>query len=152
MDRDSAGIAVIFEDKILLIHPTNASWKRAMMSIPKGRIDKGESIKKAARREFQEETGLKLDKKLLTEYITLKYGDRYLHYFIVKIDSLSELGMDKYSIDKKLLQKEEVDWGGFITVKDAYMKMIRRQLPILDKIKDGTYMTYIKEYYSMKQF
>jgi 8-oxo-dGTP pyrophosphatase MutT (NUDIX family) len=55
----AAGIIVITPDrsKVLLILSKNGFW-----SIPKGHIEKGETVKKAARRETFEEVGIKIKK------------------------------------------------------------------------------------------
>jgi predicted NUDIX family NTP pyrophosphohydrolase len=44
--------------EVLLVHPSGAYNRRAPWSIPKGKLDPGESREEAARRETVEETGV----------------------------------------------------------------------------------------------
>ena len=55
--KQSAGVAIVYDGKVLLVHPTNASWKKSALGIPKGGIDNGEDSLEAALRELREETG-----------------------------------------------------------------------------------------------
>jgi len=76
---NTCGILLIDKfNKILIAHPTNASWKT--WSVPKGKMDKGETYLQTAKREFLEESGIDID--------TLK-GKWY------------ELGMEVYSTKRK---------------------------------------------------
>ena len=50
----SAGLLILHNNKILLIHPTNAPWY-GTYSIPKGKLEKDETIIQAAIRETEEE-------------------------------------------------------------------------------------------------
>lgn len=48
--------------EVLLVHPGGPFWAKkdeAAWSIPKGLVDEGEDVLAAARREFEEETGMK---------------------------------------------------------------------------------------------
>lgn len=139
--RDGAGIAIVYENKILLVHPTGGSWVKPIMGIPKGGINDGEDVMQAALRELREETGIQLlPAQLEPQVQTIEIFNRSgkyqhsLYYFIYRISDLSEIGLDSLSVPKSQLQKEEVDWAGFITIKDAYDKIARAQLIILDRL------------------
>lgn len=139
--RDVAGVALLYRSKILLVHPTNGSWVRPVMGIPKGGIEPGEDLREAALRELKEETGITVDPSQLepsvqTVEVFNKQGKyQYsIHYYICRIQELSEIGLDSISVPKDQLQKEEVDWAGFIDIKDAYHKVARAQLIILDRL------------------
>lgn len=139
--RDAAGVAVLYSSKILLVHPANGSWVRPIMGIPKGGIEPGEDLLEAALRELREETGItlnpsQLDPSVQTVEVFNKQGkyQHSIHYFICQIQDLSEIGLDSISVPKTQLQKEEVDWAGFIDIKDAYHKVARAQLIILDRL------------------
>jgi len=138
---DAAGIAIIYDKKILLVHPANGSWVRPIMGIPKGGIEDGEELMTAALRELAEETGIKLSPSQLepqvqTVEVFNKSGKHQhaLHYFVCRIQDLSEIGLESLSVPKPQLQKEEVDWAGFIDIKQAYSKTTRAQLIILDRL------------------
>ena len=55
--KKSAGLAIIYDKKILLAHSTGSSWKTGF-GIPKGGIEEGESNLEAAIREVGEEVGI----------------------------------------------------------------------------------------------
>ena len=55
-----AGVAIVYDAKILLVHPANGSWVKPIMGIPKGGIEEGEDLLHAALRELKEETGIDL--------------------------------------------------------------------------------------------
>ena len=138
---DSAGVVILYGKKILLVHPTNGSWVKPVMGIPKGRIEEGEDLMAAALRELSEETGIilspdKLEKPAQTVEVFNKAGQyqHSLHYFVCRISDLSEIGLDSLAVPKSQLQKEEVDWAGFINIKEAYGKVSRAQLIILDRL------------------
>ncbi len=138
---DSAGVVILYGKKILLVHPTNGSWVKPVMGIPKGRIEEGEDLMAAALRELSEETGIilspdKLEKPAQTVEVFNKAGQyqHSLHYFVCRISELSEIGLDSLAVPKSQLQKEEVDWAGFINIKEAYGKVSRAQLIILDRL------------------
>ncbi|KQY28076.1 NUDIX hydrolase [Caulobacter sp. Root1455] len=67
MPQHAAGVLVwrgdAHDPRFLLAHPGGPFWRRrdaGVWSIPKGLIEPGETAEVAARREFQEETGLTL--------------------------------------------------------------------------------------------
>ena len=135
----TAGVAIIFDNELLLVHPTNSSWQKSTLGIPKGHLEEGEDPLEGALRELFEETGIRLDASQLDPEIETVdlYQDRerngQLLYFVCKINSLSEIGLDSSKVDKSQLQLEEVDWAGFVSAKDAYPKITRSQLIILDR-------------------
>lgn len=138
---DTAGVAIVMDGKILLVHPTNGSWAKPIMGIPKGRIEQGEEIMDAAIRELHEETGIavspnQLDPRIQTVEVFDKNGKyrNSIHYYLCKISDPSEIGLSGLSVPKEQLQKEEVDWAGFVDVKQAYAKVTRSQLLILDRL------------------
>jgi 8-oxo-dGTP pyrophosphatase MutT (NUDIX family) len=57
----AAGVTIIYNNKILLVHPTGASWQRGTCGIPKGGMETGENPMEAALRELREETGIQLN-------------------------------------------------------------------------------------------
>ena len=132
----SAGIVIIKDNKILLCHPTNASWN-GKYSIPKGGLEKGESNINAAIRETSEEVGILITENMIDkekEYF-IDYNDKNgkiykrVYYYIVKIDNLPDI------LPKEQLQIEEVDWAGFLDYETAKKKIFWRFNPILDLIK-----------------
>jgi predicted NUDIX family NTP pyrophosphohydrolase len=137
----AAGVAIIWDNQILLVHPTNSSWQKNTLGIPKGRIEKGEDPLDAAIREVREEIGISIDSsKLYPESFTSpKYNksgklESHLIYFLLKIESPFDIGLRNNRVPKSQLQLEEVDWAGFINIEDAYPKINTYQRIILDRL------------------
>lgn len=139
--KNSAGVALIYDGKILLVHPTNGTWQRGICGIPKGKMEDGEDPIEAALRELKEETGIVLrQNQLLPEpYVVDMYNkkgivDRQLIYFECHIDNLSEIGITDIKLPKSMLQLEEIDWAKFVNIIDAYPIISRAQMIILDRL------------------
>ena len=139
--KKAAGIAILLGEKILICHPTNAPWKDSH-SIPKGLIDDGETNLQAALRECKEEVGIELSAlvdKLEGPYI-IEYRNKdaephkVVVYYVLKIQSLSEIGLESEIVPSKQLQIEEVDWAGFVTKNEASTKIFWRLKAVLDKL------------------
>lgn len=137
----AAGVAIVYQNKLLLVHPTGASWQRGTCGIPKGSMEPGEDPMEAALRELREETGIILNPNQLEPspevvdfYSKRRKVERQLVYFICRISDLSEIGLDSDRVPKKQLQLEEIDWAKFVSAEDAYPITTRAQLIILDRL------------------
>ena len=104
--KTSAGLAIIYDNKILLAHTTSRGWYGSY-GIPKGGIDKGESKLDAAIRETKEEVGITISKNLIdkTEHTftvsTKKYGNKIVYYYVAQISNLSQIGLKDLKVPKK---------------------------------------------------
>ena len=95
--KESAGLLIIQDNKILLGHPTSHSWYGSY-SIPKGEIEPDESKIEAAIRETYEEVGLLFDIKDVNpteyciDYIDQKTNKLYkkVYYFIVHAENIPD--------------------------------------------------------------
>lgn len=128
MSRNSSGISIIKDNKILLVHPTNSKWI-GTFNIPKGHIEGEEDNLTTALRETKEEIGLDLPRELFDEndFKTVEYRNKHnkltkkVFYYTLFLNKEIE---DKYNlhiddvINKDNLQLEEVDWAGFVPYKD----------------------------------
>ena len=141
--RFSAGLAIIWDGKVLLAHTTgrkaNTGW-----GIPKGGVDKGESKINAAIRETYEELGVKvpmdlIDKNEHTFVVTSrqKKYTKIVTYYLVKIDELSQVGLKKPKISKGKLQLEEIDAAEFMRVDQAKKRIMFSQYPILNVLQNN---------------
>jgi bis(5'-nucleosidyl)-tetraphosphatase len=138
----SAGIAILYKNKILLGHPTSLPWMNSF-SPPKGGVDEGETYLDAALRETWEEVGIKIDVSQIEnvdspiEFLYInKKGELFkkCYIFIVKISNLSEIRVSSETLDKSQLQASEIDWAGFMTREDAMDKIFFRFQPLLNMI------------------
>jgi ADP-ribose pyrophosphatase YjhB (NUDIX family) len=138
-NRNAAGVAIIYQNKILLVHPTGASWKRPTCGIPKGGMEPGEDEMESAIRELFEETSIivRPDQLEPSPYVvnihSKKRGTRQLTYFLCKIEDLKEIGLLSETIPKDQLQLEEIDWAKFVGSDEAYSITSQHQLIILDR-------------------
>jgi predicted NUDIX family NTP pyrophosphohydrolase len=109
--------------------------------IPKGGVEEGESLIEAAMRETLEEVGIKVPKRLIdttarTYVLTSKKYKQVktVHWFIVKIDDLSSIGLSGLVVPKRQLQLDEVDWAGFITLDEAKKRVMQSQATVIDNL------------------
>ena len=133
--KNSAGLVIIKDKKILLCHPTNANWN-GTYSIPKGNLEANETKLQAAIRETYEEVGIIIPENIIgkQEY-EISYLDKSgklfkkVFYYIVETTEIPDI------LPKNQLQIEEVDWSGFLDYETARTKIFWRFKPILDLIK-----------------
>jgi ADP-ribose pyrophosphatase YjhB (NUDIX family) len=133
--RATAGLVIIQNNKILLVHPTNSPWY-GTYSIPKGGLDKKEDPLEAALRETEEETGIKIKRKHISNkdagYVdyTDKKGKVYkrVYYFIAY--PKKEITNDMFNP-----QMKEVDWVGFLDKQEAKKRIFGRFKPLLKFLK-----------------
>jgi len=133
----SAGLVIIKNNKILLGHPTNGAWISSY-TIPKGEIEDGENMVQAAIRETFEEVGIILpEERIPKEYHTIEYKDKTgsvykeVYYFIVNVKD------NEYPdiLPKDQLQEAEIDWAGFLPLKEAEKKIFWRFKSILKNLQ-----------------
>ena len=138
--KESAGVCIIYENKILLIHPSGRKWTDSF-SFPKGGIEQGESIKEAAIREVYEEVGIRISiDDIPGDPHVIDYANKKgvlfkkVYYFILEIDNLDEIGLTDLEIPKSQLQATEVDWAGFIDESSAEDKIFWRYENIFEHV------------------
>lgn len=133
----SAGLAIIQDNEILLVHPTGSHWY-GTYSIPKGHIEEGEDALFTALRETKEEIGIDID---IDDVVAGPYFIDYTRKNIRKsLKSKEKLYKTVYYyivipsipiLQRNLVpQKSEVDWAGFLTKNEAE----RRIHPKLKKL------------------
>jgi 8-oxo-dGTP diphosphatase len=97
------GVVVDSEGRVLLVHrPEYDDW-----SLPKGKLDKGESFEEAAIREVEEETGVQCE--LVRSLPDVRYSVRgrpkLVRYWLMRV--VSDLGFEPNS------EVDEVRWVSF---------------------------------------
>jgi len=122
----SAGLVIIQDNKILLVHPTGAKWQHTY-SIPKGGVNKGEDLVEAAIRETEEETGVKIKRKHISNknagFIDYKNSKKEIYkrvYYFLAYPIKSILA------NSFQLQLDEVNWVGFISKDEAKNRIFKR--------------------------
>ena len=138
--KQSAGLAIIYNGMVLLGHTTSRGWYGSY-GIPKGGIEKGETHMDAAIRETYEEIGIKVPRSLIdpTEHtfaVTSRNQEynKIVYYYIVKIDKLSQIGLKDLKVPKSQLQVEEIDWAGFVSYKEAQRRIMKSQMVVINNL------------------
>jgi 8-oxo-dGTP pyrophosphatase MutT (NUDIX family) len=138
--RYSAGIAIVYNGKILLGHSTGRKSNTGY-GISKGGIDEGESKLEAAIRETREEFGIKIPNKLIQkqEYTFVVTSRKYkynkvVYYYIVEIDNLSQIGLKSEEVPRKQLQVKEVDVARFMDRNEAISHIMQSQIPVIQTL------------------
>ena len=136
----SAGLVIIFDNKILLGHTTGRKWYGSY-SIPKGMIEPGETALEAAIRETKEELGISISKNLIDKHehtfaLTSRKGkyNKVVSYFIVEMKNLSQIGLTDLKVPKTQLQVKEIDWAGFLEYDEAKKRIMPSQLSVLNNL------------------
>lgn len=130
----SAGLRIVKNGKILLVHPTNAPWK-ASYGIPKGMAEPGEELIDVALREVDEEIGVDFsdtfDGRPVPKPEKVENRDaagnllKTVYYWTVDGSRLPD------EIPQRRLQLDEVDWAGFLDPKEAEDRISPYQRPLL---------------------
>lgn len=133
--KTSAGIALLARGKLLLCHPTRARWW-GTYSIPKGLVEPGEDLVQAAIRETAEEVGITVFPAALQpggqiNYVRNERLTKVVHYFVADITALAPPEV----LPKAWLQRNEVDWAGFLGRAEAEERIFWRFEPMLDLIE-----------------
>lgn len=137
--KESAGVVIIWKNKVLVAHPSNASWFKTY-SPPKGGIEKGESHADAAVRETYEEIGIQINKNDLLSPIEVDYinqkGITYkkVTIFPIRIKDLSDIKLKTEKVPLAQLQIEEVDDARFMTVEELSVRVMPRFFEPLKKL------------------
>ncbi len=150
--KRSAGILIYKKEnnkiKVFLAHPGGPYWENTHLhswGIPKGELDKDETLKEAAIREFKEETNLdaKGDLKFLytkkvsnNKLVTIFYKEEDLDLSKCKSNTF-ELEWPKDS--KQINTYPENDKFEWIDMEEAYNLIFPQQQIFLDKLKARLY-------------
>ncbi|HYK59382.1 MAG TPA: NUDIX domain-containing protein [Bryobacteraceae bacterium] len=143
----SAGILLYRRRKgnleVLLAHPGGPFWKRKDLgawSIPKGECDAGEDPMAAARREFEEETGLSL-KSELTPLGEVKQagGKRVLAWAVEGDCDPASIHSNTFDLEwppksGKIQQFPEIDRFEWFSLDAARERLVEAQTVFLDRL------------------
>lgn len=126
-----------------LVHPGGPFWKnkdKGAWSIPKGEFQDGEQPLDAARREFEEETGIAVDGKFIElAPVKQKSGKMVYAWACEKDIEPDMIRSNTFSLEwpprsGKNIQVPEVDRGEWFSYSQAKEKMLPAQLPILEEL------------------
>ena len=147
MPKSSAGILLYQkraqEITILLGHMGGPFWAKKdqhAWTIPKGEFDPDkESPEAAARREFEEETGLTITEELVPLDPFIKNNKQHFFYILEKNVDPATLKSNSFELEwppksGKTLHFPELDRFGWFSLEEAKVKLVKGQLPTLEMI------------------
>jgi predicted NUDIX family NTP pyrophosphohydrolase len=136
--RRNAGIVEVF-----LVHPGGPLWAKkddGAWSISKGEFLEGEEPLAAARREFEEETGAAPSGEFVALEPLRQAGGKLVYAWAIEND------LDPAAVQSNMFRMEwpprsgryqefpEVDRADWFTIDRAREKMLKSQLPFLDRL------------------
>ena len=143
----SAGI-LAFRKKplkeVFLVHPGGPFWKNkdaGAWSIPKGEIDLEEDPLAAALREFEEETGIKLEGAFIQLTPVKQKAGKIIEAWMVETDlDAGKIISNEFTMEwppRSGLMKRfpEVDKASWFSLEEASRKINPGQLPFIDAVE-----------------
>jgi predicted NUDIX family NTP pyrophosphohydrolase len=143
----SAGILLYrYRDGItefFIVHPGGPFWRNkdaGAWSIPKGEFEEGEEPLKAAQREFEEETGVRVEGEFIELKPVRQRSGKIVHTWGLNADINAEaIRSNTFSLEwppksKKFIEVPEVDRAGWFSFEDAKVKLNPGQVPILEEL------------------
>lgn len=131
--------------EVLLVHPGGPFWSKkdeGAWFVPKGELNVGEEPLAGAKREFEEETGLKPEGEFLAlENVKQKSGKTIVAWAFEGDCDPSSIKSNTFSIEwppKSGRQQEfpEIDRAGFFTVPQAKAKMHPVEYPLVLRLHE----------------
>lgn len=148
--------------EVMLAHPGGQFWARkdqAAWSIPKGLQETDESILDTAKREFEEETGCKIQTDLLElgtikqpskKLITIFAVEKEIDVNMVKSNLFEMEWPPKSGNIQKFPENDKAQW---FTIEEARKKIFKGQKGFLDRLVDIlNYQENKEEYTQMTLF
>jgi predicted NUDIX family NTP pyrophosphohydrolase len=143
MPKVSAGI-LLFRHRaagveVMLVHPGGPFWAKKDLgawSIPKGLIDESEDLLAAAKREFLEETGMRVDGEFLDLGTHKQPGKTIVAWACEGDFDPASLKSNPFSLEwpprsGRTAEFPEVDQAAWYSIDEAFMKINKGQMPII---------------------
>jgi predicted NUDIX family NTP pyrophosphohydrolase len=143
MPKVSAGI-LLFRHRaagveVMLVHPGGPFWAKKDLgawSIPKGLIDENEDLLAAAKREFLEETGMRVDGEFLDLGTHKQPGKTIVAWACEGDFDPASLKSNPFSLEwpprsGRTAEFPEVDQAAWYSIDEAFMKINKGQMPII---------------------
>jgi 8-oxo-dGTP pyrophosphatase MutT (NUDIX family) len=121
--------------EVLLVHARGATFRKPLFGIPKGLVEPGETLADAARRETEEETGLRVTISADLGSVRQKSG-KTVHAFLARVAPDGASAIDDKG--RCRLGDAENDVCRFYPVAAARELMIEAQREFLDRLPAAT--------------
>jgi predicted NUDIX family NTP pyrophosphohydrolase len=145
----SAGILLFRLNKnkleVMLGHPGGPLWARkdeGAWSIPKGILNENEDPLHAAKREFNEETGLEADGAFIELGEVKQPSGKIVHAWALEKDlDVTGIRSNSFTMEwpknsGKMREYPEIDRAGWFGIDEARTKMLKGQLALLDRLEE----------------
>jgi predicted NUDIX family NTP pyrophosphohydrolase len=147
MPKQSAGLLLYRwgdqDLEVLLAHPGGPFWAKkdqGAWSIPKGEFLDGEDPLMAARREFAEEIGTRVDGEAIALTPVKQPSRKVVHAFAIEYDlNVDRITSNTFELEwppksGKTLAVPEVDRAAWFPLPEARRRLQKGQLPILEDL------------------
>ena len=147
MSQKSAGLLLYRlqkgEIEVFLVHPGGPFWAKkdeGAWSIPKGLIEEGEDDLKAAKREFEEETGQKISGNFIKLEPLKQPGGKIIWAWAVTGDIASrDVCSNNFTLEwppksGKFKEFPEIDRGEWFDLSQAKTRILKGQLGFLEQL------------------
>ena len=147
MAKQSAGILLYRfrngEIEVFLVHPGGPFWAKKDLgawSIPKGEFSTGEDPLTAAKREFEEETGMRVEGEFIPLGSIRQRGGKVVHAWALEGDcDASRIKSNTFSMEwppksGKIKEFPEIDRAGWFSPGVARQKIHRDQEEFIDRL------------------
>lgn len=130
--------------ELLLVHPGGPFWARkdeGAWSIPKGEHGEDEEPMEAARREFEEETGVTADGPLLELGSVRQTGGKIVSAWAFEADfDATGIRSNTFSMEwpprsGRRQEFPEVDRAEWFPLTEARRRILKGQLPLIDRLE-----------------
>lgn len=131
--------------EVLLAHPGGPYWRRkdaGAWSIPKGECADGEEPLAAALREFEEETGIKLEGELEPLGEVKQAGGKIVRAWTIERDcDPTQIHSNTFSLEwppksGKFQEFPEIDRFEWFPIAEARQKLVKAQAAFLDRLAE----------------
>ncbi len=129
--------------EVYLVHMGGPYWrnKSRAWSIAKGETEEGEAPLEAAKREFREETGQKIEGDFL-DLGEVKTSGKVIHAWAVEAEPATDIVSNTFEIEwpphsGKKAAFPEVDKAAWFTPEEAAEKIVKSQIPFLERLKEA---------------
>jgi predicted NUDIX family NTP pyrophosphohydrolase len=145
--KKSAGILLFRREKMVveffLVHPGGPFWKNkdeGAWSIPKGEYEESEDPLVAAKREFEEETGMKIRGEFIPLKAVKQKSGKWVQAWAIEKDiDASKIKSNRFQLEwppgsGKMIEVPEVDKAEWFNYETAKQKINVAQIPLLDEM------------------
>ena len=130
------------ELEVFLVHPGGPFWRRKDMgawSVPKGEVLPGEEPLAAARREFEEETGIVPQGPFVSLGEARQSGGKIVTAWAFERDCLPAIRSNTFSMEwppksGRVQEFPEVDRGEWFSLSEARGRLLSGQVVFLDRL------------------